>query len=120
MFVFPVMYKENDQEEAKLCSYVPVLYLDSKLGVIGGLYYGLRKEFHPEMTHNTTQTASSWYVKDIIQAAFQNTGDQMEMPQFIKQSFDNPFVTISYFSSILVSGFGNKATIILIAPRRYN
>merc|ERR1712039_228204 len=75
MFVFPVMYKESDTEEAKLCSYVPVLYLDSKLGVIGGLYYGLKKEFHPEMTHNTTLTASSWYVKDIIQASFTDTGN---------------------------------------------
>ena len=65
MFVFPVMYNNT-----KLCSYVPVLYLDSALGVAGGLYYGLRKEYHPEMKHNETDHSKSWHIDKIIDASF--------------------------------------------------
>lgn len=51
MFVFPVMY-----DGLHMCSYPPVLYLNSSEGVVGGLYYGLRKEYHPEMVTNQTST----------------------------------------------------------------
>ena len=51
MFVFPVYYKEQ------VCSFIPVLYLDSLMGVVGGLYYGLRKEYHPEMQVEQTDTS---------------------------------------------------------------
>ena len=62
---------ENDT--SRLCSYIPVLYLDSLPGVIGGLYYGLRKEFHPEMKHNATQSSAFWYVNELISSQFVNT-----------------------------------------------
>ena len=45
MFFIPVTYTHENEEQ--LCSYVPVLYLEYLIGVIGGLYLGLRKEFHP-------------------------------------------------------------------------
>jgi len=95
MFVFPVMY--NTDSESKLCSYIPVLYLDSALGVAGGLYYGLRKEYHPEMKHNETDHSKSWHIDKIIDSSFVQTSDKLgALPQFIDQSFKNPFVTISY------------------------
>ena len=68
MFVFPVIYKNGDEEN--LCSYIPVLYLDSALGVAGGLYYGLRKEYHPEMTHEETSISKSWHIENIIDSSF--------------------------------------------------
>lgn len=73
------------------------MYLDSWLGVIGGLYFGLRKEYKPSMTTNITATSKSWNVPNIIESAFVQE-DKLEdgLPTFIKQSFENPFVTISY------------------------
>mgnify|MGYP006111798073 CR=1 FL=1 len=92
MFVFPVMYNNTN-----LCSYVPVLYLDSALGVMGGLYYGLRKEYHPEMKHNQTEQSKLWHIEDIIDSAFVQTNTTLSaLPQFIDQTFKNPFVSISY------------------------
>jgi hypothetical protein len=92
MFVIPVMYNNT-----KLCSYPPVLYLDSALGVAGGLYYGLRKEYHPEMQHNETDHSKSWHIKNIIDSDFNQTDVTLSaLPQFIDQSFKNPFVTVSY------------------------
>ena len=44
MFVIPVLY-----DDKHMMSYPPVLYLNSSEGVVGGLYYGLRKEYHSEM-----------------------------------------------------------------------
>ena len=44
MFIIPILY-----DNKHMCSYPPVLYLNSYLGVVGGKYYGLRKEYHPEM-----------------------------------------------------------------------
>ena len=92
MFVIPVMYNNEH-----LCSYVPVLYLDSWLGVVGGLYYGLRKEYHPEMKTNITNTTKSWFIKDIIESAFVNSENDIDLPDFYKESFERPFVTVSYF-----------------------
>ena len=79
MFVFPVMY-----DNAHLCSYVPVLYLDSALGVAGGLYYGLRKEYHPEMKHTETDHSKNWHIDKIISSSFVQTDQKMNaLPQFI-------------------------------------
>ena len=92
MFVFPIMYKNEH-----FSSYIPVLYLNSLVGVTGGLYYGLRKEYHPEMKVEETDDSKSWHIKNIIDASFQQeTKEESSLPQFITQTFDNPFVTISY------------------------
>ena len=48
MPVFPVIYTGPDGAET-LMSYSSVLYLNSSMGEIGGLYYGLRKEYKPFM-----------------------------------------------------------------------
>lgn len=98
MFLFPVMY-EHDDGRKYLCSYSPVLYLDSFLGVVGGLIYGLRKEFHPKMKHSETTNVSGWWrLKGIIEASFETQpgGELAEMPNFYAQTFENPFVTLSY------------------------
>ena len=98
MFLFPVIYTHNNGD-MYLCSYVPVLYLDSLAGVIGGLYFGLRKEYHPEMKHGETATISKWWsIEDIVDASFvmQTDEDMAKLPGFFEQTFANPFVTISY------------------------
>ena len=64
MFVIPVTYNDH------ICSYIPVLYLDSLMGVVGGLYYGLRKEWHPEMKVDESDVAKQWHIKNIIDASF--------------------------------------------------
>jgi len=98
MFLFPVIYTHDDGD-VYLCSYVPVLYLDSFAGVLGGLIFGLRKEFHPEMKHGEAGIVSKWWsIEDIVEASFvMQTGENMtELPNFFKQTFANPFVTVSY------------------------
>ena len=52
-------------------SYTPVLYLNSSIGVVGGLYYGLRKEYHPNMKVDVPDNLSkSWNIKNTIDASF--------------------------------------------------
>ena len=65
MFVFPIKY-----DGLHMCSYPPVLYLNSSEGVVGGLYFGLRKEFHPEMVTNQTEWKKEWHIKNIIDGSF--------------------------------------------------
>ena len=98
MFVFPVIYTHDDGV-MHLCSYVPVLYLDSFFGMIGGLYFGLRKEYHPGMKHAEDATGVKWWsIEGILEASFDTQADQdMEkLPHFYEQIFSNPFVTVSY------------------------
>jgi hypothetical protein len=98
MFLFPVIYTHDDGD-MYLCSYVPVLYLDSFWGVVGGLYFGLRKEYHPEMQHGGDATISKWWsIEDIFYASFvmQTDEDMAELPSFFEQTYANPYVTISY------------------------
>ena len=91
MFVFPVSYNDH------FCSYIPVLYLDSLMGVVGGLYYGLRKEWHPEMKVEETEDSKSWHIRKIIDASFKQKDEtEPALPQFISQTFENPFITVSY------------------------
>lgn len=101
MFVFPVMYK------GQLCSWIPVLYLDSFLGVIGGLYYGLRKQWHPSQigwfhTIDNSPNDKSWKVKDVIDASFSSSGEVVDLPHFFAKLFDNPFVTLSYANNYVL------------------
>jgi hypothetical protein len=97
MFVIPVLFK-NEQGEVGLFSYVPVLYLDSFMGVVGGLYFGLRKEYHPGLEAVETPASKRWHIDGLIDASFKmkNNGKQSEMPQFIEQIFTSPFVSMSY------------------------
>ena len=99
MFVFPVIYTGSDGKQT-LMSYTPVLYLNSSMGVVGGLYYGLRKEWHPNMKIDIPDDHSkSWNIKNTIDASFVQidpSEDIESLPQFMHQTFENPFVSISY------------------------
>jgi len=96
MFFIPVIYTHKDEEQ--LCSYIPVMYLEYLLGVIGGLYLGLRKEFHPKMQDVETDTSESFIIKDILDASFHktSTNGSQELDPFFTQTFENPTVTFSY------------------------
>jgi hypothetical protein len=96
-FLFPVIYTHDDGNEY-LCTYVPLLYLDSPLGVQGGLFFGLRKEYHPEMEYGEPTTTSKWWsIGDIFEVSFVQTCEVMEeLPNFFKQTMANPNVTYSY------------------------
>lgn len=115
MFVFPVLY-----DNKHMMSYPPVLYLNSSEGVVGGLYYGLRKEYHPEMKTSETATSKQWHVKDIINGDFNRVGPNLnKVSNFISQLFENPFVTISYppfphavfYKAEIYPSVVNKATV---------
>ena len=98
MFLFPVIYTHDDGN-TYLCSYVPVLYLNSFWGVVAGLFYGLRKEYHPEMQYGEDGAISKWWsIEDIFDASFvTQTNEDMEgLPNFFEQTYANPYVTISY------------------------
>ena len=98
MFFFPVIYTHGKEEQ--LCSYVPVLYLDYLIGVIGGLYLGLRKEFHPRMKDIETETSKSFAIKGVLDASFDKvpTDGIAEFDPFFTQTFENPTTTISYLN----------------------
>jgi len=99
MFYFPVIYTHKKDEQ--LCSYVPVLYLDYFFGVIvGNLYWGFRKEYHPKMIIEETDTSKKCTIKDIIYASFQQTSKRssQELDPFFVQTFKNPTVTVSYLN----------------------
>jgi hypothetical protein len=98
MFFIPVIYAH--QEEEQLCSYIPVMYLEYLLGVIGGLYLGLRKEFHPRMKDVRTDTSESFIIEDFLDASFQQTSENsnQELDPFFTQTFNNPTLTVSYLN----------------------
>jgi hypothetical protein len=94
--LFPVIYKHKGEEQ--LCSYIPVMYLDYLLGVIGGLYLGLRKQFHPGMKDIETDTSKSFFIKDTLDVSFSkdSAGGSRELDPFFVKTFRNPAVTIAY------------------------
>jgi hypothetical protein len=98
MFFIPVTYTHKTEEQ--LCSYIPVLYLDYLIGVIGGLYLGLRKEYHPKMIDSETDTSESFVIKDILDVTFHraSTNSSQELHPFFTQTFENPTVTVSYLN----------------------
>ena len=97
-FYFPIVYTNKDGKE-HLCTLMPVLYLDFLLGVIGGLYLGLRKEYHPKMKYVETDTSNSFIIKNLINASFQQTSteNEQELNPFFTQIFKYPTLTYSYF-----------------------
>jgi len=99
MFYFPTIYTHKNEEQ--LCSYVPVLYLDYFFGVIiGNLYWGFRKEYHPRMIIEETDTSKKCTVKNIINVRFPQTSTdrRQELDPFFEQTFKNPTVTVSYLN----------------------
>jgi hypothetical protein len=94
--LFPVVYTHGNEEH--LCSYIPVMYLDYLLGVVGGLYLGLRKQFHPKMIDRETETSKSFVIDGTLDVNFERSGagDSRELDPFFVQTFDNPTVTVSY------------------------
>ncbi len=99
MFYFPVIY--THKQEQQLCSYVPVLYLNYFFGVIlGNLYFKFRKEYHPEMIIEETDSTKNYIVKDIFKASFHKTSkkNKKELDPFFVQTFENPTVTVSYLN----------------------
>ncbi len=94
--LFPVIYKHGNEEQ--LCSYIPVMYLDYLLGVMGGLYLGLRKQFHPGMKDIETDTSKSFSIKNTLDVEFRKdeTSEGRDFDPFFVQTFVNPTVTISY------------------------
>jgi len=97
-FLFPVNYTHGAEE--RLCSYIPVMYLDYLLGVIGGLYLGLRKQFHPRMIDRETATSKSFIIKDILDVSFEQnaTNGSRELDPFFTQTFNVPTLTVSYLN----------------------
>ncbi len=99
MFYFPVIY--THKHEQQLCSYVPVLYLEYLFGVIfGDLYFKFRKEYHPNMIIEETDTTKDYIVKDIFKASFHITSkkNKKALDPFFMQTFENPTVTVSYLN----------------------
>ena len=96
MFFIPVIYTHKNEE--RLCSYIPVMYLEYLLGVVGGLYLGLRKEFHPKMKDIKTDTSESFLIEDILDVSFQqtSTNSRQELDPFFTQTLEKPTLTVSY------------------------
>lgn len=97
--LFPVIYTHKNEE--RLCSYIPVMYLDYLLGVIGGLYLGLRKQFHPGMKDIETDTSKSFVIKDTLNVSFRKdpASSGRELDPFFVQTLENPAVTVSYIGA---------------------
>ena len=99
MFYIPVICRHKQEEQ--LCSYVPVLYLDYLFGVIvGNIYFGFRKKYHPEMVIEETDNSKKCRVRNIIDMSFQqtSTNSRQELDPFFVQTFANPTVTVSYLN----------------------
>ena len=100
MFFIPVIYTYKG--EGQICSYIPELYLDYLIGVIGGLYLGLRKHFHPRMINKRDELSESFFIKNILNVNFTDisTENKNELDFFFKQIFKFPAITRSYFNRI--------------------
>ena len=98
LFYFPVIYRTIDEE--RLCSYLPVLYLDFLLGTLGGMFLGLRKEFHPKLKFVETETSNSFMINDFLRASFPRTSSEQkqDLNPFFTQILNKPTVTVSYFN----------------------
>lgn len=96
-FFFPVTYTYKGEE--RLCSFMPVLYLDRLFHTMAGCLLGLRKQFHPNLKFTETDTSCSFGIENIIRASFPQ--DSMEEVQqidpFSAQIFTKPTLTYSYF-----------------------
>mmetsp|Transcript_24356 Transcript_24356/g.41684 ORF Transcript_24356/g.41684 Transcript_24356/m.41684 type:complete len:306 (+) Transcript_24356:163-1080(+) len=108
MIVIPALYKNKSSGNTHVCSFLPVLYLDSILGVLGGVVsYGMRKQYHPssgiggwfEVAEEKNDN-KMWHIKNVIHSNFthQPSSKQMaQLPKFFSAVFRLPFITVSYF-----------------------
>jgi hypothetical protein len=96
-FFFPVTYRHK--REVRLCSFMPLLYLDRLFHTIGGCLLGLRKQFHPNLNFTETETSSSFRIPNILTASFaeDSTEEMEEIDPFVAQIFTKPTLTYSYF-----------------------
>jgi hypothetical protein len=96
-FFFPVTYTHKGEE--RLCSFMPLLYLDRLFHTIAGCLVGLRKQFHPNLRFTETDTYCSFGIENILSASFPD--DSMEevdeVDPFFAQIFTKPTLTYSYF-----------------------
>ncbi|MBT70568.1 MAG: hypothetical protein CMQ15_00775 [Gammaproteobacteria bacterium] len=95
---FPATYTHKNGEQQH-CMYVHLMYLEYLLGVIGGMYFGLRKQFRPTMRVEETDSSRSWMIPNVLDAGFKQTSTESkeELNPFFAQLFINPAVTFSYF-----------------------
>ena len=89
--MFPVMYTGPDGVET-LMSYAPVLYLNSSIGVVGGTYYGFRKEYKPFMKVKETEKGRDFGVGKILTASFEK--DESEAPTNVMPKFFNKIFAV--------------------------
>ncbi len=96
-FFFPVTYRYGGEE--RLCSFMPLLYLDRLFHTLGGCMLGLRKEFHPKLRFAETDTTCSFRIPGILSASFPETAmEEAEVVDpFFEQIFTKPTMTYSYF-----------------------
>ncbi len=96
-FFFPVTYTHKGEE--RLCSFMPLLYLDRLFHTIGGCLLGLRKQFHPNLKFTETDTLCSFGIKNILSASFPDNSmeEAEEVDPFFAQIFTKPTLTYSYF-----------------------
>lgn len=97
MFIFPVVYK------GKYYSFIPTLFLNSWAGVIGGLFFGLKKHYK-DMTINQTfdgqTTQETIHIKDLLDLKVQSGGANMVLPSYVDKTFNGEFITQSYINTI--------------------
>jgi len=96
-FFFPVTY--THMGEARLCSFMPLLYLDRLFHTIGGCLLGLRKQFHPNLRFTETDTLCSFNIPNILSASFPDDSmeEAEEVDPFFAQIITKPTLTYSYF-----------------------
>ena len=92
MFIFPANY------QGKTIAYLPFLYLDSIPGVLGGFYYGMRKEYHKNLIREKSPHTLSWFLSGIIEASFSLGKLLPSKPSenFFQRIFRLPFASYSY------------------------
>jgi hypothetical protein len=96
--LLPVLYTHGNEQ--RLCSYIPVMYLDYLLGVIGGLYLGLRKQFHPGMKDVEADGSKSFVIANTLDVRFRKSSENAtrELDPFFTGIFEHPTVTVSYIN----------------------
>jgi hypothetical protein len=96
-FFFPVTYTRGGEE--RLCSFMPLLYLDRLFHTVSGCSLGLRKQFHPGLRFTETDTSCAFKLENVLSASFPD--DSMEevevIDPFFARIFTKPTLTYSYF-----------------------
>jgi hypothetical protein len=96
-FFFPVIYTYEDEE--RLCSFMPLLYLDRLFHSVAGCLIGLRKHFRPNLRFTETDTYCSFGIENTLSASFPEDAMEEvdEVDPFFVQIFTKPTLTYSYF-----------------------